>query len=59
MVSTNIVLARDQLVYDHKSDHSFQILHAFYILERTLDEFNKRAAVFDVVFWEGVFRLTT
>ncbi|KAG8216977.1 hypothetical protein J3R82DRAFT_7282 [Butyriboletus roseoflavus] len=28
------------------------ILHAFHILERTLDEFIKRSAVFDVVFWD-------
>ncbi|KAF9225622.1 P-loop containing nucleoside triphosphate hydrolase protein [Gyrodon lividus] len=33
-------------------DPSFQILHAIHILERTLDEFIKRSAVFDVVFWD-------
>lgn len=38
-----------------KSDPSFQILHAFHTLERTLDEFIKRSAVFDVVFWDGEF----
>ena len=38
-----------------ESDPSFQILHAFYTLERTLDEFIKRSAVFDVVFWDGEF----
>ena len=38
-----------------ESDPSFQILHAFHILERTLDEFIKRLAVFDIVFWDGKF----
>ena len=38
-----------------ESDPSFQILHAFHTLERTLDEFIKRSAVFDVVFWDGEF----
>ena len=36
-------------------DPSFQILHAFHILERTLDEFIKRLAVFDIVFLDGRF----
>jgi len=40
-----------------KPDPSFQILHAFHTLERTLDEFIKRSAVFDVVFWDGEFVL--
>ena len=38
-----------------ESDPSFQILHAFHILERTLGEFIKRSAVFDIVFWDGEF----
>ncbi|KIJ59959.1 hypothetical protein HYDPIDRAFT_161677 [Hydnomerulius pinastri MD-312] len=34
------------------NDPSFQILHAIHILERTVGEFIKRSAVFDIVFWE-------
>ena len=38
-----------------ESDPSFQILHAFHTLERTLGEFIMRSAVFDIVFWDGEF----
>lgn len=41
------------------SDPSFQILHAFHILERILGEFIKRSAAFDVVFWDGKFHVIT
>lgn len=34
------------------NDSSFQILHAFHSLERVLNEFRKRNAVFEIVFWE-------
>jgi ATP-dependent RNA helicase DDX60 len=35
------------------AESSFQILHATYSLERLLDNFIKRGAVFEIVFWEG------
>ncbi|KAG6377309.1 hypothetical protein JVT61DRAFT_15098 [Boletus reticuloceps] len=40
------------LALGKSGDPSFQVLHAFHTLERTLDEFIKRSAVFDVVFWD-------
>src|SRR4051794_5372914 len=33
----------------------FQILHAFHSIERILNDFLKRSAVFEVVFWDGKF----
>jgi hypothetical protein len=33
---------------------SFQILHALHSLERILDEFRRRSAIFEIVFWEGL-----
>ena len=32
----------------------FQILHAYYTLERAVLEFKRRSANFEIVFWEGV-----
>ena len=34
-------------------DLSFQMLHAFYVLEKLLNDFLSRQANFDVVFWRG------
>jgi hypothetical protein len=34
---------------------SFQILHAFQILERTLIQFKQRFAEFEIVFWKGSY----
>jgi len=36
-------------------DPSFQIAHAIYALERILNEFQKRSANFDIVFFDGDF----
>ncbi|KAI9567890.1 hypothetical protein HD554DRAFT_2314563 [Boletus coccyginus] len=47
-----LVIDDPLLALGKQDDPSFQILHAFYTLERTLDEFIKRSAVFDVVFWD-------
>lgn len=35
-------------------DNGFQILHACYALEKLLEEFIKREAVFDLVFFDGM-----
>ncbi|KAF8551588.1 P-loop containing nucleoside triphosphate hydrolase protein [Imleria badia] len=47
-----LVISDPLLALGKTGDPSFQILHAFHTLERTLDQFIKRSAVFDVVFWE-------
>ncbi|KAG9309998.1 hypothetical protein JVU11DRAFT_10032 [Chiua virens] len=48
----DLVIGDPLLAVGKPDDPSFQILHAFHILERTLDQFIKRSAVFDVVFWD-------
>ncbi|KAF8556866.1 P-loop containing nucleoside triphosphate hydrolase protein [Imleria badia] len=47
-----LVIDDPLLALGKTGDPSFQILHAFHTLERTLDQFIKRSAVFDVVFWD-------
>ncbi|KAF8146445.1 hypothetical protein K438DRAFT_507113 [Mycena galopus ATCC 62051] len=45
------VLDDPLLAIGHDHDASFQILHAYYILETTLLEFVNRRANFEIVFW--------
>ncbi|KAH7883469.1 hypothetical protein F5I97DRAFT_1931024 [Phlebopus sp. FC_14] len=47
-----LVIEDPLLALDKPGDPSFQILHATDILERTLGEFIKRSAQFDIVFWD-------
>ncbi|KAI0703425.1 hypothetical protein BC835DRAFT_1024109 [Cytidiella melzeri] len=42
----------DKMLALARSDLSMQLLHAKYLLERTLSDFLKRTNNFDVVFWE-------
>ena len=53
VVCTNIIFGIHNTSTDDFLDPSFQILHAFHILERTLLEFKKRSAEFEIVFWTG------
>ncbi len=39
------------------TESSFQTLHAFHNIERLLEKFVTRSAVFDVVFFKGTCRL--
>lgn len=39
------------------TEPSFQLLHALYSLERILNKFKKREAVFEIVFWQGDMHL--
>ena len=49
-----ITLINSMYSYLSQPDPSFQVLHARYSLERTLENFLRRGAVFDVVFWESM-----
>jgi hypothetical protein len=37
------------------ADGSFQILHAKHSLEKLINEFIQRDAIFDIIFWEGLY----
>jgi len=43
---------------DSPADLSFQLLHALHSLEKLLRNFLNRKAVFDIVFWECMFKST-
>ncbi|KDQ52162.1 hypothetical protein JAAARDRAFT_73245 [Jaapia argillacea MUCL 33604] len=48
------VILNDPLLSIAKENgQGFQILHAIYLLERMLDDFLTRSAVFEIVFWEA------
>ncbi|GJJ07983.1 hypothetical protein Clacol_002190 [Clathrus columnatus] len=53
-----IVLDDQLLALGRDGDPSFQMLHAYYNLERILLQFKQRSAEFEIVFWE-VNRLST
>ncbi|RDB27046.1 hypothetical protein Hypma_005061 [Hypsizygus marmoreus] len=53
-----IVLDDPLLAIGRPREPSFQILHAFHILERTLDQFKKRSAEFEIVFWKDTCHTT-
>ncbi|KAI0073118.1 P-loop containing nucleoside triphosphate hydrolase protein [Panus rudis PR-1116 ss-1] len=46
------VLDDSLLALGRDDEPSFQILHALHSLERLLNEFHRRSAVFDVIFWD-------
>ncbi|EGO30017.1 hypothetical protein SERLADRAFT_413254 [Serpula lacrymans var. lacrymans S7.9] len=48
-----LVLDDPLLAIARQNEPSFQILHAIHSLERILNDFTTRSAVFDIVFWEG------
>lgn len=47
-----MVLDDPLLALGRDGDPSFQILHALYILERTLMEFNHKDGQFEIIFWK-------
>ncbi|KAF8812130.1 P-loop containing nucleoside triphosphate hydrolase protein [Phlegmacium glaucopus] len=53
-----IVLENPLLAIGQKSDCTFQILHAYMILEKILSEFSRRSANFEIVFWNETRHLT-
>ncbi|KAJ7084759.1 hypothetical protein C8R43DRAFT_1115430 [Mycena crocata] len=52
------VLDNPLLAIGHGDDVSFQILHAYYILETFLMEFINRRANFEIVFWQVEYHST-
>ncbi|KAJ3508807.1 hypothetical protein NLJ89_g5555 [Agrocybe chaxingu] len=48
-----VVLDDPLLAVGRDFDSSFQILHAYYLLEMLLEQFKRRAANFEIVFWTG------
>lgn len=50
-----LLCCTDAPAYAFAVETSFQILHAFHSLEQLLHGFTRRNAVFEVVFWEGIF----
>ncbi|CAA7261143.1 unnamed protein product [Cyclocybe aegerita] len=54
-----VVLDDPLLAIGRDSDSSFQILHAYYLLEMLLEQFKRRNANFEIVFWKENRHLTT
>ncbi|KAF7347281.1 hypothetical protein MVEN_01483200 [Mycena venus] len=52
------VLNNPLLAIGRGNDGSFQLLHAYSILEKTLLEFIIRRANFEIVFWQGTYHST-
>ncbi|KIM41415.1 hypothetical protein M413DRAFT_27773 [Hebeloma cylindrosporum] len=52
------VVLDDPLLLIGKEGYSFQILHAYYNLESILNEFQRRSANFEIVFWDSTKHLT-
>ncbi|KAI0948028.1 hypothetical protein AcW1_009642 [Taiwanofungus camphoratus] len=52
------VLRDPLLALGRVNEPSFQLLHALYSLERILNKFKKREAVFEIVFWQDNRHLT-
>ncbi|KAJ7238504.1 hypothetical protein B0H12DRAFT_92205 [Mycena haematopus] len=53
-----MVLDDPLLAIGRAHDGSFQLLHAYYIVERTLLEFINRRANFEIVFWQANYHST-